>query len=553
MARLVPTDLSNAARSAGEAAEHTTLRTLATALSDAYTIFHGVRWADESDRATPVGELDFVVVNQGGEVLLVEQKAGELSETDEGLVKVYGENAKTVADQVHRGFDHIKRKWAQANPGAGPIDVGYLLYLPDHAVTDVNAAGLAADRIVHAGGKDDLAARIAQLLGEGVDRDPARRQRVLGFFRQEVQVVPSLEHALDTQQRVYERLSEGIVRLGERLEMDPWRLRVIGRAGSGKSQLAMRTAERAVARGRRTLFVCFNRPLAERIEPLLEGATVDTFHGFCRELLESRGGTFDTARAHEPAFWREVEQQASDLVLDGGPAFETLVVDEGQDFEPEWFEILRMCVADGAEILWVEDPLQNLGGKDSVDLPEFVTYRTDENHRSPPSGLRALDKWLGIQCSSGNDLSAPPIECHHYTDDADQRRLIDERVEALVEAGFAPEDIVLLSVHGFRNAALAEAGSAGGYPLRRFTEEYTVEGNQIYAPGRILFDSVYRFKGQQSAAVLLVDIDFAAWRERHARGVLYTGMTRATRHLEMFYKGKSNISSVGQRADGITR
>lgn len=533
MARLIPTDPGTAAASAGEWAELETLRSLAAALPDAYTIFHGVRWADESDRATPVGELDFVVVNQGGEVLLVEQKAGELSETDSGLVKVYGDNAKPVADQVHRGFDHVKRKWARANPGAGPIDVGYLLYLPDHAVMDVNAAGLAADRIVHAGSEDDLAPRIARLLGEGVDRDPARRQRVLGFFRQEVQVVPSFEHALDTQQRVYERLSEGIVRLGERLGMEPWRLRVIGRAGSGKSQLAMRTAERAVARGRRTLFVCFNRPLAERIEPLLEGATVDTFHGFCRELLESRGGTFDTTRAHEPAFWREVEQQASDLVLDGGPAFETLVVDEGQDFEPEWFEILRMCLADGADILWVEDPLQNLGGKEPVDLPDFVTYRTDENHRSPPSVLRALDKWLGITCSSGNDLSAPPVECHHYADDADQRRLIDERVEALVDAGFAPEDIVVLSVHGFRNSALAEAGSAGGYPLRRFTEQYTDDGHQIYTSGRVLFDSVYRFKGQQAAAVIMTDVDFTDWRAGREVRVLYSGMTRARVHLEL--------------------
>jgi len=533
VARLIPTDPGAAAGSAGERAEQETLRTLGAALSDAFTIFHGVRWADESDRATPVGELDFVVVNQGGEVLLVEQKAGELQETDNGLVKFYGDDARPVATQVHRGFDHIKGKWAQSNPRASPIDVGYLLYLPHHAVTDVNAAALAADRIVHAGSEDDLAGRVVRLLGEGIERDPERRQRVLGFFRQEVQVVPSLEHALDTQQRVYERLSEGIVRLGERLEMDPWRLRVIGRAGSGKSQLAMRTAERAVERGRRTLFVCFNRPLAERIEPILEGASVDTFHGFCRELLESRGGTFDVGRAGEPEFWREVEQQASDLVLDGGPAFETLVVDEGQDFEPEWFEILRMCLADSAEILWVEDPLQNLGGKDPVELPDFVTYRTDENHRSPPSVLRALDKWLGIHCSSGNDLSAPSVECHDYADGEDQRRLVDERVQALVDDGFAPEDIVLLSVHGFRKSALSEARSAGGYPLRRFTEEYTDDGHQIYAPGRILFDSVYRFKGQQAPAVILTDIDFDDWRgEREAR-VLYAGMTRARVRLEL--------------------
>lgn len=533
MARLVPTDLSAAALPAGEAAERDTLRELAASLSEAFTVFHGVYWADESDRGTPIGEIDFVVVNQSSAVLLVEQKAGELSETERGLVKFYGNEGKPVADQVHRSLERIKSKWANSRPGAGPLDVGYLLYLPHHAVVDVNAAGLAFERIVHAGSDDGLAARIDRLLGEGIDRDPDRLKSTLGFFRQEVRVVPSLDHVLDMQGSVYERLSDGLVRLGERLEMDPWRLRVIGRAGSGKSQLALQTAQRAVERGRRALYVCFNRPLAERVQAVLDGATADTFHGFCRELIESRGGTFDTSRAQDPEFWQEVVAQVGELVIDDGPRFETLVVDEGQDFEQEWWEILRLCLADEAEVVWVEDPLQNLGGKEPVELPEFVTYRTDENHRSPPAVIRALDKWLGIPCVSTNDLAGDTVERHRYASAEEQSELLDNRVRALVRAGYAPEDIVLLSVHGFWHSPLSRTKSAGGYPLRRFTGEYTNDGHQIYTTGRVFFDSVYRFKGQQAPAVILTDVDFEDWHETKACRVLYTGMTRARRALEI--------------------
>jgi hypothetical protein len=46
MARLIPTDPGTAAASLGERAEQETLRSLAAALPDAYTIFHGVRWAN---------------------------------------------------------------------------------------------------------------------------------------------------------------------------------------------------------------------------------------------------------------------------------------------------------------------------------------------------------------------------------------------------------------------------------------------------------------------------------------------------------------------------
>ena len=100
-------------------------------------------------------------------------------------------------------------------------------------------------------------------------------------------------------------------------------------------------------------------------------------------------------------------------------------------------------------------------------------------------------------------------------------------------AGYAPADIVILTVHGFQKSAFSEAKSAGGYPLRRFTQQYTKEGQTIYTTGRILFDSVYRFKGLQAPAVILTDIDFEDWQDERARQVLYTGMTRARTHLEL--------------------
>ncbi len=537
MARLVPHDAGSAAASPGEAAEHETLHELARRLPDAYTIFHGVYWADEDHRRSPVGEIDFVVVNQSGDVLLVEQKAGTLRETDEGLVKDYGEDRKRVVDQIHRAVQGVKNKWKQAQRTTTPLDVGYLLYLPHYRVGDVNAAGLSSERIVDAANRDGLAACIEATLGEGIERDAAAKERVLGFFRQQVQVVPTFDHTLDTQQRVYERLSEGLVRLGERLDMPPpWRLRVVGRAGSGKSQLALRTVERAVERGRNTLYVCFNRPLADRGRAMIEGATVDTFQGLCRRLLENHGATFDLARVREPGFWAAVEEQVAELVVEAGPAFETVVVDEGQDFLAEWYEILRLCMADDAELLWVEDPLQALGGQPTIELDGFVTYATDENHRSPPPIIRALDKWLDIPCSSSNDLATDAVTCHTYRDADEQQALLDERVRALVEHGYGPEDLVVLTVHGFGKSVLTDARSVGGYPLRRFTGDYTQDGRQIYTRGRVFFDSVYRFKGQQAPAVILTDIDFPDWRDERARRVLYAGMTRARLHLELHYQ-----------------
>jgi superfamily I DNA and RNA helicase len=61
----------------------------------------------------------------------------------------------------------------------------------------------------------------------------------------------------------------------------------------------------------------------------------------------------------------------------------------------------------------------------------------------------------------------------------------------------------------------------------------------VLSEGRITFDSVYRFKGQEAAAVVLVDTDAMAGahpephRIDRARRVLYVGMTRATVRLDI--------------------
>jgi superfamily I DNA and RNA helicase len=75
----------------------------------------------------------------------------------------------------------------------------------------------------------------------------------------------------------------------------------------------------------------------------------------------------------------------------------------------------------------------------------------------------------------------------------------------------------------------------GRVKLRRFTGEYDRHGNQVLSAGRLTFESVHRFKGQEAPAVILVDVDAAPDSpERLLRWqrVLYCGMTRATVRLD---------------------
>jgi superfamily I DNA and RNA helicase len=61
-------------------------------------------------------------------------------------------------------------------------------------------------------------------------------------------------------------------------------------------------------------------------------------------------------------------------------------------------------------------------------------------------------------------------------------------------------------------------------------------------PGKLLFESVRRFKGQQAPAIVLVDIDPVQDRWEAFQRLLYSGMTRATVRLELLVKADNPLN-----------
>ena len=101
------------------------------------------------------------------------------------------------------------------------------------------------------------------------------------------------------------RLSGGLATWARRLDFSPYRLRVVGTAGSGKTQLALAEYAAAIDAGLRPLYVCFNRPLADHIERLVpHGGRVATFHMLGDAFMRARGVTPDYA---SPGVWGEME------------------------------------------------------------------------------------------------------------------------------------------------------------------------------------------------------------------------------------------------------
>ena len=209
------------------------------------------------------------------------------------------------------------------------------------------------------------------------------------------------------------------------------------------------------------------------------------------------------------------------------------MVDEGQDFEQDWFELLTLFLRADADILWLEDRDQNLQGKPPVQIDHFVGYRCPVNYRSPESIARFIRNRLPFAFEPGNDLPGLGVGVQAYDDPASQPKIVARILQDLIRRGFSHDDIVLLTCRGFGGSVFSEIESVGGVRLRRFLGEYDAAGNPVLTEGRLTFDSVWRFKGQEAHAVILVDVDPSPERALQSDRLLYCGMTRATVRLDL--------------------
>lgn len=534
MAFIIPSDISKLALSKSNKDELETLSVLKAKLSNDYTVFHGVHWTREFESNAMFGEIDFVILNKAGELLFIEQKNGGLDETSSGLVKQY-ETGKNVIEQIHRSIDNIRKKFSWQNGSNHGLNIDNLIYCPDYTVRNLNAPGTDMSRVVDATTKDDLVPRIEKVLGVGV-ADDAWRSKVFDFFCQTFEVVPSIHQHKSSQEKTYVRQTGVLASILSNLTMSPYRLRINGVAGSGKSHIARQFMTASCSKGHKVLMLCYNRPLAEKLKKNVpENSYVNTWHGFVAEFLQSKGERldFDLMRTSK-SFWKDTQEKAAAEEIPDEWIFDALIIDEGQDFEDEWVEIVKLFICNDADILWLEDMEQNVYSKPKVKLDDFVGYRCQINYRTPESIARFIRNTMPFEFEFGNELPGLGVGVHGYKKDIDQIKAVTAVVQDLTKnRGFSLSDIVVITCGGVNSSIFSNLDKIGGVRTRSFSGEYDKDGNQLLTDGDLVFDSVFRYKGKESPAVILVDVDPSSNKLDVWSSILYCGMTRATIRLDI--------------------
>lgn len=505
-----------------------TLAQLADGLSDDYTIFHGVHWTRiHQGRHAIVGEIDFAIVGPTGKLLLVEQKSGFLAETPGGLVKRYGQKDKQVAMQLARNVDALTNRLRAVCDGE-PIEVDALLFCPDYTVRAPGTAGIDPARIVDATRRQYLVEVIRAILPAGGPR-LINRAKIERFLGDVLELVPEVHAIVGEAHALYTRLAGGLADWARRIDFTPFRLRVVGTAGSGKTQLAMAAYRDALAAGRQPMYVCYNRPLADHIALIAPpGGVVVTYHQLADRLLRARGEAPDFTR---PDAFARLEAALDNLQPVDAEQVDELIIDEGQDFQAGWARNLLRFLRPGGRAWWLEDPLQNLYARPPVELPGWVVLHADTNYRSPRDILTSLNRLLpGRGVEAGSPIEGAEVEIISYAGPDDLAAASTRALTRAVGLGFKRPHIALVTYRGREHSRLTPLTRLGSFSLKAPTGRYDLLGNPILTDGDVLIDSVHRFKGRAAPCVILTEIDFATLDDAAIRR-LFVGATRATLKL----------------------
>jgi hypothetical protein len=529
MARVFPDGWRELPAPDNHSGELETLRELAEGLPDDYTVYHGVHWTrvDRNNHAI-YGEIDYAVVSPAGKLLLIEKKAGVLFETGEGLMKHYGGQQKSVPFQLARNVDALHNR-LRRSCAPHPVFVDALLYCPHHRVRNPGSAGIDPARIVDASRHDQLIPIIKNILPASDDASPAVAQ-VHRFLSELIDLVPEVHAVVGEAGTLYTRLSGGLSEWARKLDFSPFRLRVTGTAGSGKTQLAMAVFRDALAAGRRPLYVCYNRPLSDHIASIApSGGAVFNYHQLGAQIAQRQGQHIDF---RQPTAFAQIEQALDAHSLAPADCYDELIIDEGQDFSPSWAANLLRFLKPEGRAWWLEDPMQNLYRRDSVSLPGWTTLCCDTNYRSPRSVVQMINALIP---GCGPMVSGSPVQGHEvniltYGDTAGLLQSTITAINRCIGDGFSKSHIALISCRGREASALTPYDGLGPYTLKRPTGVYDLAGDPIHTEGDIVIDSVHRFKGRASPCVVLTEIDFEQLDE-NAQRRLFVGATRVTMKL----------------------
>jgi hypothetical protein len=289
---------------------------------------------------------------------------------------------------------------------------------------------------------------------------------------------------------------------------------VRGGAGTGKTLLARELAVREARAGRTVLLLTFTDALGLELAAHIgiPGVVASPVGRFALEKLRKKG--YEETERYEPGFWDGVTRmaaQSGDLWDSCG--FDTIIVDEGQDFgENEWAIVEQCAGRAGLRRIWIFADEKQAFWEDRRIPPELerqaFKYELKRPYRCPAAVQALADAYVEGGWGSGPErleavaqgLADSTIKVVVSGDgEPEAHAAVGREIRAAKKEGFAESDIAVVSLRGLMYPEnLAHSQTLGRCELTKATD--------LDRRDRVICDTFLRYKGLERRMVIIGDV-----------------------------------------------
>ena len=506
-------------------AEEATFKALVAGLTDDCAVFANLTFYDEQHGDI---EIDLAALIPGYGAVIIEVKGGNISYNGQRWLQTRKDSPsreiepdEQVKKNQYAFRNFLVRRWHLHN-----LKTEWLLVFPDTLVANLQIPGVPRDRILDRAEVVDVADRGRKLLMANANvrlpHDPdwvsIAFEAIRGHSSLESNREVYLQSAYDYIKRITRERREILDGLQEND-----RMYFHGPAGCGKSWLAFAQAERWLAAGLRVGIVSYNRGIASYMNRKVHEldqqnlpAYVGTIHHFA-ETLGSRIGSMDGFLQDWAKYQTLILQAIEGLAID--EKFDAWIVDEAQDFEPQWWEIIKGTLKspDEGKIAIFADPQQALRGSLDMPLNGFMRYNLKENLRNCQEIAAQVNNIVAqplvARGPHGYEVDFVSVESEGQVIEAaddEVARLTDEEI-------WGPGQIALLTTK-YRHPVHADK-----------SEDQESYWDAFWLAEDVFYGTVKGFKGlERSVVVLAIN---GIHEDSDINSLLYVGMTRARDRL----------------------
>jgi len=477
-------------------------------------------------------EIDCLLVSHTDGIFAVEVKGGLVTVQD-GIWRSYKTVIKDPAEQVMKAKHALIARLKKRKITTSDSFIQHIVAFPDIEDFPVEGAGPNCPRSIVLTGADlryvDVAMK--EIAREKTPLSPEKMRDVLKALRPDVtEIHVDGSFVKGTTQRITKTTNQHLRIV---IELDGNKhLFVSGPAGTGKTYVATKWAERAVARGERTLIVCFNKILGEDLERRLGDLSASTemhpmlragaFHEVLVSILGAMAppepSTFPSKQV-EREWWRTAHIDSLKKELSFiSERYDTIIIDEVQDFQPEWIEALTSLLEDPAtgRIFQLGDEQQKIYNSEWKTPEGYFSIPLEINVRNTRRISRFVEQ-LGGAPTSAAAPSGPKVSITKAGALKECRKAIAKAInEAVGTMDIPPSQIMILtSGTDLRDQLWSEK-----------IDDYRISSWDDRDEDSIVCETIHKTKGIERTAIIVVDL-----QEHPSKTLLYIGASRAVAYL----------------------